>query len=120
MLIGLGVLGFAPVLANVLLPEPPQAVLLPLIDSANHLQEADSSIQYDPLSSKFSLSVGSKCLATEDNGLQQLYISYGVKSDSELLLNYGFLLGVSCSSEGEDEKMALRKKLAQSFVARNP
>ena len=42
-----------------------EAVLLPLIDSANHLQEADSVIEYDPAVDGFVLSLGRKCLVKE-------------------------------------------------------
>ena len=35
-----------------------KAVLLPLIDSTNHLQEADNVIEYDPAVDGFVLSLG--------------------------------------------------------------
>jgi hypothetical protein len=93
-LFGLAVLGALPVLVNVASPKEEKAVLLPLIDSANHLATADSIIEYNPLSSEFTLSVGPKCLVEEEGSKTQLYISYGAKSDAELLNNYGFLPGV--------------------------
>lgn len=97
-----------------------EAVMLPLIDSANHLQEADSIIEYDPTVDGFVLSLGRKCLVKEvdENGERaQVCISYGVKSDSELLINYGFLRGVSKEYRSQDEK---RQRLAEEFVRRNP
>ena len=94
------------------------AVLLPLIDSANHLEEADSAIEYSPLTDSFDLKGGPKCLLEEEDGKQQLYISYGKKSDRELLLNYGFLKGTSYKvGENETER---RKQLAEKFIANNP
>lgn len=124
ILIGLAVLGALPVLANVVLEDKGNAVLLPLIDSANHDSTADSSIQYNPLSKSFELSLGSKCLKTEDNKTQ-LYITYGDKSDAEWLLNYGFLPNVSCNVDDdttdlEEARNAQRFKLAQAFIERNP
>ena len=73
------------------------AVLLPFIDSANHLQEARSNIEYDPVKGVFVLTIaGRNCLAEDNENakMRQLMISYGVKRDTELLLNYGFLPGV--------------------------
>jgi hypothetical protein len=51
----------------------------------------------------------------EPNGKPQLFISYGKKKDTELLLNYGFLRGVS--SEGDSSTR--RRKLAETFLANN-
>jgi hypothetical protein len=83
---------------NLLLPQQQQlsAVMLPLIDSANHMDGADSSIAFDPLTGSFELSIGPNCLVREeeDEKVVQLYISYGIKSMEELLLNHGFLPGV--------------------------
>ena len=45
-----------------------EAVMLPLIDSANHLQEADSVIEFDPAVDGFVLSLGRKCLVKEVDG----------------------------------------------------
>ena len=97
-----------------------EAVMLPLIDSANHLQEADSVIEYDPAVDGFVLSLGRKCLVKEidgDNERAQACISYGIKTDSELLINYGFLRGVNNADESQDER---RRRLADEFVRRNP
>ena len=97
-----------------------EAVMLPLIDSANHLQEADSVIEYDPAVDGFVLSLGRKCLVKEtdgDNERAQACISYGIKTDSELLINYGFLRGVNNADEIQDER---RRRLADEFVRRNP
>ena len=97
-----------------------EAVMLPLIDSANHLQEADSVIEYDPAVDGFVLSLGRKCLVKEideDSERAQACISYGIKTDSELLINYGFLRGVKNADESQDER---RRRLADEFVRRNP
>eukprot|EP00536_Pseudo-nitzschia_multiseries_P000609 jgi/Psemu1/178975/e_gw1.7.189.1 len=115
ILLALAAVGAVPSILSLLKNSPPVAVLLPLIDSANHLEEADSSIEYSPLTDSFDLTGGSKCLVTEDDGKQQLYISYGKKSDKELLLNYGFLKGVSSNDASDDSER--RKKLAEKFVA---
>jgi len=100
--------------------------MLPLIDSANHLQEADSVIEYDPTVDGFSLSLGRKCLVRETDGSEeraQVCISYGIRKDSELLLNYGFLRGVTMEGLKIDEedkgRDGLRKRLADEFVSRN-
>jgi len=115
VLLALAALGSVPSLINLLRESPPVAVLLPLIDSANHLEEADSSIEYSAITDSFELNGGPGCLLKEDDGTQQLYISYGKKSDKELLLNYGFLRGTSYN-KGEDET-SRRKQLAEKFVA---
>lgn len=111
------------------------AVLLPLIDSANHFDSADSRIDYNPLTQQFELWIGHQCLvreestpqssstttgANDDNELlqTQLFVNYGVKSDREWLLNYGFLPGVSL--EGGDNEDDYRRMLAQAFLRRNP
>mmetsp|Transcript_27101 Transcript_27101/g.74356 ORF Transcript_27101/g.74356 Transcript_27101/m.74356 type:complete len:392 (+) Transcript_27101:111-1286(+) len=113
ILLALATIGAIPSVLSLIKSSPPVAVLLPLIDSANHLEEADSSIQYSPLTDSFDLTGGSKCLVTEDDGKQQLFISYGKKSDKELLLNYGFLKGVPSNDDTDRER---RKKLAEKFV----
>jgi hypothetical protein len=115
VLLVLAALGTIPVVINLLRESPPVAVLLPLIDSANHMEEADSSIEYSPLTDSFDLNGGPGCLLKEDDGTQQLYISYGKKSDKELLLNYGFLKGTTYKV-GEDETER-RKQLAEKFNA---
>jgi len=100
-----------------------EAVLLPLIDSANHLQEADSVIEYDPAVDGFVLSLGKKCLVKEGDRAQ-VCISYGVRKDSELLLNYGFLRGVSMEGLGNDagdgNRDEIRQRLSEQFLIRNP
>jgi hypothetical protein len=117
VLIGLAALGAIPAILNLVAQKPPVAVLLPLIDSANHREDADSSIEYTPLSDSFTLAAGSKCLV-ETDGKRQLFISYGKKTDSELLLNYGFLQGVP--SDGEDSDISIhRRNLAEEFIALN-
>lgn len=116
VLIGLAAIGALPVFLNLVSPDKQQsAVLLPLIDSANHLETADSSIDFDPLKKAFQLSVGPRCL---DPLTRQLYISYGTnKPDSELLINYGFLPNVPPSNGMSNDEY--RSKLAQEFHARN-
>lgn len=93
------------------------AVLLPMIDSANHLEEADSCIEYDPFKDGFRLTLGEKCFG--DNG--QIFISYGKnKSDAELLLNYGFLPGVQVRSCGSAKEIDdYRTALATEFLKKN-
>eukprot|EP01082_Thalassiosira_pseudonana_P004385 g4405.t1 g4405 contig15:951658-953023(+) len=101
-----------------------EAVMLPLIDSANHLQEADSVIEYDPTVDSFVLSLGRKCLVKEVDEAgerAQVCISYGIRGDSELLLNYGFLRGVTMEEVKEDaDRNEIRKRLAEVYVSRNP
>jgi len=109
------------------------AVMLPIIDSANHIQGADSLIEYDPIKDQFTLKIGPNCLRNEgENNKFQIYITYGDnKSDSELLLNYGFLpslmeeenqklsdniMTTSSTISMTDEK---RKRLAEEFMKRN-
>mmetsp|Transcript_13046 Transcript_13046/g.18755 ORF Transcript_13046/g.18755 Transcript_13046/m.18755 type:complete len:193 (+) Transcript_13046:911-1489(+) len=120
VLIGLAFLASTPIFLNIILPDQGEVVLLPLIDSANHLESADSAIEYNPVSGTFALKVGPKCLVREEESKTQLYISYGKKSDAELLLNYGFLPGVPCN-DGEDEasRNAQREQLTQEFLRRN-
>ena len=120
VLLGLALLGAMPALLSFAFPDKGNAVLLPLIDSANHVETADSSIEYNPLAKTFTLNVGPKCLVQEDGGETQLYVTYGPKSDAELLLNYGFLPGVPCS-DGDDEaaRDSQRARLAEAFVRRN-
>jgi hypothetical protein len=91
-------------------------VLLPLIDSANHFESADSTIDFNVLANAFELSIGPNCIKEEADGQQQLYISYGRKSDTELLLNYGFLPDVPCDNIDND---MLRRQMADAFVKRN-
>lgn len=124
----LAVLATLPIIFSLVLGTPPSsAVLLPLIDSANHIETADSTIAYDPLRSCFQLQCGPKCFVSEggdgDDAQQQktqLFVSYGPKTDTELLLNYGFLPNVPCS-EGNDEAVRdqQRRRLAEAFQARS-
>jgi hypothetical protein len=115
VLLGLAAFAVSPLLIGQVFPDKGEVVLLPLIDSANHREEADSSIQYDPLGGAFSLTVGSKCLVPEGSDTQ-LYISYGPKSDAELMLNYGFLPGVSCAEDNDDVQ---RSQLTDEFTKRS-
>lgn len=116
----------SPVVLNVIADQKgsKEAVLLPLIDSANHLQEADSFIEYDPTVNGFVLSLGRKCLvkeADESGEIAQVCISYGVRKDSELLLNYGFLRGVTMEDDnGDESRDGIRQRLADTFVSQNP
>ena len=95
------------------------AVLLPYIDSANHSDDADSNIEYDPVNGIFILDIGQKCKVAEEDGRTQLYINYGKRTDSNLLLDYGFLTNMSAAKKNlsEDER---RARLAKEFVRRNP
>jgi len=125
----LGLIAFAPLLLNFFddqFGNPGQgrdAVLLPFIDSANHDEGSRSIIQLDPAKGMFTLCVsGRNCFRVdEDNDMSQLYISYGVKRDTELLLNYGFLPGVKTSDDGaeDSERDVVRKALIDAFVDRN-
>ena len=124
----LSIMAATPVILTVIADQKgsKEAVMLPLIDSANHLQEADSVIEYDPAVDGFVLSLGRKCLVKERDGDEeraQVCISYGVRKDSELLLNYGFLRGVSMeglkNDEGDESRDAVRQRLAETFVSRN-
>ena len=125
----LAVVAAAPVALTVIADQKgsKEAVMLPLIDSANHLQEADSVIEYNPTTDAFELSLGRKCLLKEVDGAgerAQVCISYGIRGDSELLLNYGFLRGVTMdglkAEDGDDSRDSIRKRLAEEFVSRNP
>jgi hypothetical protein len=122
----LAVAATLPILFSLILGTPPStAVLLPLIDSANHIETADSSIVFDPLRSCFQLQCGPKCFVAEgdDDSQQkrtQLFVSYGPKTDTELLLNYGFLPNVPCSEgNGEAVRDQQRRRLAEAFQARS-
>lgn len=121
----LSIVAAAPVVLTIIADQKgsKEAVLLPLIDSANHLEEADSVIEYDD--GKFVLSLGRKCLVKEvDEGREraQVCISYGVRKDSELLLNYGFMRGVTMdgvkTGDECDDRSEIRKRLADAFLER--
>jgi len=101
-----------------------EAVLLPLIDSANHLQEADIVIEYDSAVDGFVLSLGQICLLKEVDEMgkekAQVCFSYGIRGDSELLLNYGFLRSVTMEGLGSDEERnEIRKWLTEAYLSRN-
>jgi len=111
-LLGIAMVSSILLMVNQKQQEQKEAVLLPFIDSANHLDDADSLIEYDPITQAFTLTIGPKCVL--DN---QVYVSYGKKSDIEWLLNYGFLPGVNCYDNNQDED-AQRKQLAEEFLRR--
>lgn len=101
-----------------------EAVMLPLIDSANHLEEADSVIEFDPATDGFVLSLGRKCLVKEKDETgerAQVCISYGLRGDSELLINYGFLRGVTMDKAAnyDNDISEIRKLLAEAYISRN-
>jgi len=100
-------------------PGKADAVLLPYIDSANHSDHAESNIEYDPVNGIFILDVGRNCKVPEDDGRTQLYINYGRRTDSDLLLNYGFLTNMEGGTESVDVDQR-RARLAKEFVKRNP
>lgn len=120
---GLAVAALLPAVRNLVAGgQTSSVVLLPLIDSANHLESVNSAIAYNPLSGAFELSISPDCVVAEPDGQQQVYISYGKKGDTELLLNYGFLPGIAaCQDDAADEaaRTQQRQQLAQGFVARN-
>jgi len=95
------------------------AVLLPFIDSANHVESARSNLEFDPLKGVFTVSVEGRNCIVDDDGKKQFYVSYGTKKDTELLLNYGFLPAMDVSnmdaSTSEDET---RRRLAATFNSR--
>jgi hypothetical protein len=93
------------------------AVLLPLIDSANHMETAGSTIEFDPIKGEFTVSSERNCIVDEPDGKRQLYISYGSKRDTELLLNYGFLSNIAFDASLSDDER--RTTLAQEFHARS-
>lgn len=113
----LAALAVLPLVMDLIRPSPTAAILLPLVDSANHSEEADSSIEFNAIKQVFELKVGPNCVVRDEgSGRDQLFISYGKKSDSELLLNYGFLPEVPVVSDGDEQ----RRLLAQGFIERNP
>jgi hypothetical protein len=117
-LVTLAAISILPILFNVIAPDKGEAVLLPFIDSANHLEGVSSSIQFDPLRKEFNLLAGHDCFVHEENRTQ-FYISYGSKSDKELLLNYGFLPGLKSSDFEYDSDDAIRRKLAKIFIEKH-
>jgi hypothetical protein len=86
---GLAVMASLPLISSMMRPPQKSAVLLPFIDVANHCAEAASTIRFDPLINSFDLVINPRRCVDQSNG--QLFVSYGDKSDGELLLNYGFI-----------------------------
>ena len=122
VLVGLAAVAGLPALINIISSSHQSsnvAVLLPLIDSANHREDADSVIEYSPLQNAFTLSGGQKCIVEESDGKTQLYISYGKKKDTECLLNYGFLPSPVVASGMAGDATSRRRRLAEQFLARN-
>jgi hypothetical protein len=114
-LVTLAAVSTLPILFNLVAPDKGDAVLLPFIDSANHLEGVSSSIQFNPLQREFNLLADRDCFVHEGDKTQ-FYISYGSKTDKELLLNYGFLPGLtSFDLEGGSDDV-IRRKLAQMYV----
>jgi hypothetical protein len=111
IMLGLALVAAAPTIFTIVNQSPPVAVLLPMIDSINHRGEADSKIEYSALSRSFLLTVAPNCFVEKD-GKTQVFISYGAKKDTELLLNYGFLRDVVMGGDAS----ARRKALAEAFV----
>lgn len=93
-----------------------EAVMLPFIDSANHKETSRSEISFDPLKGAFTVSVDGPSCIEKDGDMNQFYISYGTKYDTELLLNYGFLNGLKESYEGQKDR---RRLLAETFNSRS-
>ena len=105
-----------PLLISIFKQGSGNVVLLPYIDSANHLKSADSAIEFDPLQDSFILRAGSNCYVKDQlTGQVQLYITYGERSDAELLLNYGFINDFILSPNRDEN---IRQKLAKEFVRR--
>ena len=130
--IGLLALSCAPVVLNFISEnfgvKTGDAVLLPFIDSANHLETARSNIEFDPVKGVFTVCVeGRNCIVKDENDndgngtKKQLYISYGEKKDTELLLNYGFLPNMKAISINDDETGGttvddeIRRSLIEAF-----
>ena len=116
VLSGLAMAAVFPTILQIIRPSPELVYMLPLLDLANHREEANSSIQWDPIRQHFSLFVGQQCLVTEDDDQTQVYFNYGSKSDAEWLLNFGFLPSVSGDDVTSDD---LRRRFAEEFVRRN-
>jgi len=111
------------------------AVMLPFIDSANHKGDAKGCclVEFDPLRGVFTVSIDKedvegKCIVKDEDNMmkRQLYISYGEKSDAELLLNYGFLENLPETDNTSSSVIAIdnndnddmRKLLAETFMKR--
>ena len=117
--------------------------LLPLIDSANHDNRADSVIEFNPLTQCVELSIGPNCIINEGSSnnnnesqsqsqcspQRQLCVSYGSnKSDTEWLINYGFLPSlqrqqnndnIDDNNNDDDNDTVIRRRLAKAYLARN-
>lgn len=105
----------APLILRIVRGEDKNVVLLPFIDSANHFEQADSSIEYDQLKDCFTLNVGRNCFVEDIDSKVQLCISYGQRKDSELLLNYGFINDIVCAGSTQEDQ---RDQLAKEFLQR--
>ena len=116
VLAGLAMGAVLPTIIQILKPAPELVYMLPLLDLANHREEANSSIRWDPIRQHFSLFIGHDCLVVEDDGQTQVYFNYGSKSDAEWLLNFGFLPSISGDDVTSDD---LRRRFAEEFVRRN-
>jgi hypothetical protein len=94
----------------------PVAVMAPFMDLANHVDGAESTVEYDALLDAMTLTIDnnnkdpststSTCLIHDPTtDTQQLCISYGQhKTPEEFLLNYGFLpMPFASSLSGDDE-----------------
>jgi hypothetical protein len=112
-LLGVAGLLFASFPTVLQLLQKPMVALLPLIDSANHLETADSQIEYVPSKKTFDLVIGPQCI---DNDTSQLYISYGKQSDEALLLNHGFLPNLQ---KRPGDTGSIRQSLIEAYHARN-
>jgi hypothetical protein len=115
----MGALAVLIILSLVLGTQPSSAVLLPVINSANHIETADSSMSMIPSDRAFNCNAA-KCFVAKDDDKPQLFVSYGPRTDTEFLLNYSFLPSVPCS-EGNDEAVRdqHRRRLADAFQARS-
>ncbi len=61
-------------------------VMAPMIDSLNHQSTVPTDLDYDSLRQRFRLSIGEGFKAGE-----QVFMSYGAKSNDDLVLHYGFV-----------------------------
>jgi len=102
-----------PLVFNLFTEDRGDVAMLPYIDSINHKESANSKIEYDPLSKSFSLTIDNSCLEENVDGKMQLFISYGERSDAELLLNYGFLNNMESSF---NEVYKQRIELAETYL----
>jgi hypothetical protein len=84
-----------------------------VIDSANHIETADSSIVYDPSDRAFGCNAPSVLYQGDDK--TQLFVSYGPKTDTELLLNYGFYRMYRAPKVTTAVRDQQRRRLAEAF-----